>query len=121
MSEHNKLVRDKVPGIIEANGDIAVTRILGDAEFRAALIEKVAEEEAELEAAETLPQKRAETADLEEVANEAEEQGIEIPGLRQKLLELKQQFGAKEVEAIRLEKLNERGGFKARIFLERTE
>lgn len=31
---YNKLVRDKIPSIIEKNGEIPVTRILNDAEYK---------------------------------------------------------------------------------------
>ena len=30
----NKLVRDNIPNIIESNGEKAITRILGDEEYR---------------------------------------------------------------------------------------
>ena len=41
---HNKLVRDKIPQIIEQSGKICVTRILSDEEYAAALNAKLQEE-----------------------------------------------------------------------------
>ncbi len=41
---YNKLVRDKIPGFIEASGKKAVTRIADDAEHRALLRQKLLEE-----------------------------------------------------------------------------
>lgn len=45
---HNKLVRDKIPAIIEADGHTPVFRILEDEEKPAAAFDKVCEEAAEL-------------------------------------------------------------------------
>ena len=45
---HNKLVRDKIPQIIEQSGKICVTRILSDEEYAAALNDKLQEELADL-------------------------------------------------------------------------
>ena len=36
----NKLVRDKIPDKIEKNGEVAVTRILDDEEYREELYKK---------------------------------------------------------------------------------
>ena len=47
MTEYNKLVRDKIPQIIEAQGEVPVTRVLADGEYRTALGEKLEEEVAE--------------------------------------------------------------------------
>ena len=44
MKEFNKLVRDRIPEIIEKNGQIAYTRILTDVEYKNALEEKLKEE-----------------------------------------------------------------------------
>ncbi len=45
--EFNKLVRDKIPQIIEAQGEEPVTRVLDGEEFHAALEQKLREETAE--------------------------------------------------------------------------
>jgi predicted house-cleaning noncanonical NTP pyrophosphatase (MazG superfamily) len=64
--EHNKLVRDLVPRIIEADGRWPITRVLGEADYRAALRDKLAEEAIE---ARDAPRDRlaGELADLAEV------------------------------------------------------
>lgn len=41
---HNKLVRDKIPQIIEASGKRCVTRVLAEEEYIAALDGKLQEE-----------------------------------------------------------------------------
>lgn len=104
MSEHNKLVRDKIPEIIEANGETPITRVLGDEEYEDELRKKSLEEANELVAARTREERVEELADL-----------------KQTVVDLEELYGTGEVEAARLKKLQERGGFAARIFLERTE
>ena len=47
----NKLVRDRIPGIIEQDGRRAVTRVLDDDGFRAALLATLVEEAQEASAA----------------------------------------------------------------------
>ncbi|MFA5708747.1 nucleoside triphosphate pyrophosphohydrolase [Mycolicibacterium sp.] len=59
-----KLVRDNIPGLIRASGRRAVTRQLDDDEFAAALLDKLAEETAEVRSAATAE------AVLEEAADE---------------------------------------------------
>jgi predicted house-cleaning noncanonical NTP pyrophosphatase (MazG superfamily) len=105
MPEYNKLVRDKIPEIIEADGMTVVTRVIeDDAEFLSESILKVGEETAELAVATTPEEQREEAADLLEIA-----------------MAIAKHLGFDEVEAIRLKKLEERGGFDDKIFLERTE
>lgn len=41
---YNKLVRDKIPSIIERNGEEAIYRILNDAEYKVELEKKLYEE-----------------------------------------------------------------------------
>ena len=41
---YNKLVRDRIPEMIEADGHHAVTRILDRPSYRAALLAKLSEE-----------------------------------------------------------------------------
>ncbi|MBQ4580635.1 MAG: nucleoside triphosphate pyrophosphohydrolase [Clostridia bacterium] len=96
---HNKLVRDKIPQIIEASGKTCVTRILPDAEYIAALDMKLQEELDEYLADGSME----ELADLLEVMMAcAKARGHDFS----------------EVEAIRREKAGKRGGFAQRIFLE---
>ena len=41
MEKYNKLVRDKIPSIITNNGEIPVTRILNDEEYKIELERKL--------------------------------------------------------------------------------
>ena len=95
---HNKLVRDRIPAIIQAGGHTPVTSILDEEAYIAALHRKLDEEAAELHADPCLE----EMADLAEV-----------------LLALCEAHGytAEELHAARLKKREERGGFRERIFL----
>ena len=96
---HNKLVRDRIPEIIEASGKTCVTCILPEEEYLAALDAKLQEELKEYQADKAME----ELADLLEVMMAvAEARGHTFA----------------EVEAIRKAKADKRGGFKARIFLE---
>ena len=96
---HNKLVRDRIPEIIEGSGKTCATRILPQAEYLAALDTKLTEELAEYQADKSME----ELADLLEVMIAvAEARGHSFA----------------EVEAIRRAKAEKRGGFRERIFLE---
>ena len=95
---HNKLVRDRIPAIIQSGGHTPVTSMLNEEDYIAALHRKLDEEAAELHADPCLE----EMADLAEV-----------------LLALCEAHGytAEELQAARLKKHEERGGFRDRIFL----
>lgn len=96
---HNKLVRDRIPEIIEDSGKTCVTRLLPQGEYLAALDAKLTEELAEYQADKSME----ELADLLEVMMAvAEARGHSFA----------------EVEAIRRAKAEKRGGFRERIFLE---
>ena len=96
---HNKLVRDRIPEIIEGSGKTCVTRILPQEEYLAALDTKLTEELAEYQANKSME----ELADLLEVMMAvAEARGHSFA----------------EVEDIRRAKAETRGGFRERIFLE---
>ena len=96
---HRKLVRDKIPQIIEGSGKTCVTRSLSDAEYLAALDAKLQEELNEYQADKSME----ELADLLEVMMAvAEARGHTFA----------------EVEALRREKAEKRGGFRERIWLE---
>ncbi|MFJ4338577.1 nucleoside triphosphate pyrophosphohydrolase [Streptomyces sp. NPDC088915] len=94
-----KLVRDRIPQIIRDEGAEPVTYVAGPREYRARLREKLREEVAELLDAdeESAP---GELADVAEV-----------------LLALAADLGlsSEQLEAIRLAKAGERGGFAGRI------
>lgn len=96
---HRKLVRDRIPQIIEGSGKTCVTRSLSDAEYLAALDAKLQEELNEYQADKSME----ELADLLEVMMAvAEARGHTFA----------------EVEALRRKKAEKRGGFRERIWLE---
>jgi predicted house-cleaning noncanonical NTP pyrophosphatase (MazG superfamily) len=95
---YNKLVRDKIVNIIESKGNKAMFNVLSDKEFIKELNRKLLEETKEfIENNET-----EELADIYEVIN--------------KIIEIKN-IDVKEVERIRIQKKEERGGFENKIFL----
>lgn len=100
MQIYNKLVRDRIPEIIAAdNGKTCVTRIMEDDEYLKSLNTKMQEELKEyLESGEV-----EELADLEEVLRA--------------ILDVKN-VSYKEFEKIRNAKVDKRGAFKKKIFLE---
>lgn len=96
---HNKLVRDKIPEIIEASGKTAAVRTLNETEYLEMLDQKLQEEMNEY----LLDKSMEEIADLLEVIRAV----VKARG-----------FSMDEVENIRLQKAEKRGGFEDRIFLE---
>lgn len=102
MKVHNKLVRDKIPEIIEGDGKTCVTHILSDEEYIVALETKLNEEVAEYQADKNLE----EMADILEVL-----QAICVA----------KGYSLDELEAMRKKKSDERGGFSDKIFLEYVE
>ncbi len=99
---HNKLVRDKIPEIIQADGHQAVTHVLDEESYRAARLEKLAEEarEARQAPAGQLP---GELADVLEV-----------------LQAIAQAHGTRWTDILEIAALKrtERGAFNDRVFLE---
>ena len=100
MKEYNKLVRDKIPEIINNDNRVAVTRILDNEEYLKELNTKLQEEVKEY----------LEDNNVEELADIIEV----IYGI----LDSKN-VSIEEFEKVRLEKVNKRGAFKQRIFLEK--
>ncbi len=99
---YNKLVRDKIPEIIEQDGKKCTMRVLNDEDYIKALDAKLDEELAEYHK----DQNVEELADLLEVLYAvAEARG----------------FTKGELEAVRLEKADKRGIFKEKLFLETVE
>jgi predicted house-cleaning noncanonical NTP pyrophosphatase (MazG superfamily) len=97
----NKLVRDKIPEIIEANGESAEIEILDDQRFLQQLHEKLFEEANEFVEEDSVE----DLADLMEVIYAiARLRGIDL----------------EEVEKIRKEKAQKRGAFEKKIFLKET-
>src|SRR3990167_10363978 len=102
MKIDKKLIRDKIPEIIKADGRKPVTRILDDKEYLSELIEKLKEETEELETDLTVE----ELADIQEV-----------------LFAILDVFKSnrEELEKVRQKKAKERGTFKKRIYLGKVE
>jgi len=101
-TEYRKIVRDRIPEIIEGNGQRALIYCLSPEESVAALEKKLTEELTEYLQDHSLE----EMADLLEVMH-----GILFH----------RGIGWEELERIRLEKRAARGGFEQGIFLEATE
>ena len=99
MKIYNKLVRDEIPKIIENNNGQAITRILDDNEYKNELDNKLKEEMNEY----FIDNSVEELADIVEV----------IYGI----LAVKN-VSIEDFEKIRKEKVEKRGAFKSRIFLE---
>lgn len=103
MKQYNKLVRDRIPEICKANGDIPKTRIIkDDAEYLRALIDKLAEEASEVK----------DDPSLEELADTLEV----VLSIGDAL-----GFTPDQIEAARAHKAEKRGRFDSRIFLISTE
>lgn len=102
---YNKLIRDRIPQIIEADGHYPVTRVLDGQDYRAALLAKLVEEAREAQDAspDELP---VELADVWEVV--------------QALLRMLPMTW-QELETLAASKRDLRGGFNGRLFLEYTE
>jgi len=102
MPVYNKLVRDRIPDIITTSGKKAVTRNLTEAERIKALQQKLEEEVREYTHASDNQAALEELADILEI-----------------IRSLTQIHGADwaQLEDIREQKVNERGGFQDGIFL----
>ena len=100
MKIYNKLVRDNIPQIMVMNGAKPVTRILNDEEYLVELNKKLQEELNEY----LLDGNIEELADLEEVLLA--------------ILKFKN-ISWEELEKIRLSKVEKRGAFNKKIFLEK--
>ena len=99
---HNKLVRDKIPEIIEKAGKTAYTHILSEEDYMTELDKKLNEECSEYQADKNIE----ELADMLEVMYAiAEARG----------------WSVSELEAVRRDKVEKRGGFKKKIYLEYVE
>ena len=100
--KYNKLVRDRIPEIIEASGKTCKTEILNDEDYLQMIDAKLDEELAEYHKDRNIE----ELADLMEVIYAAASaRGCTI----------------EQLEQIRVEKAEKRGGFKKRIFLREVE
>ncbi len=99
VKKYNKLVRDQIPKIIEAGGSSCVTRTLSNEEYLRALDKKLDEELAEYHKDQNIE----ELVDLLEVIYAAA---------------IARGYSLAQLEQVRREKAQARGGFAERIFLE---
>lgn len=106
MQTYNKLVRDKIPAIIEKNNEKPNTRVLSDEEYIVELKKKLQEETKECVQSESVKELVEELADLEEVLRAILEHN---------------KISYEEFEGIRKAKVEKRGAFKDKIFLESVE
>jgi predicted house-cleaning noncanonical NTP pyrophosphatase (MazG superfamily) len=95
---YNKLVRDRIPEIIESTGKSCLTRVLSDAEYIRMLDEKLNEELAEYQESKAME----ELADLLEV--------IESTAIARGC-------SWEQLMVIKAEKQQKRGGFEQKILL----
>lgn len=102
---HNKLVRDKIPEIIENNNEKCEVRILNDNEYKLELTKKLLEEANEVKDASNEKELIEELADLSEVI-------LSIMKANNITYE--------DVNNVRILKKEKRGGFDKKIFLEKT-
>ncbi|MCH4569956.1 nucleoside triphosphate pyrophosphohydrolase [Bacillus sp. ES1-5] len=102
MPTYNKLIRNKIPQIIKANGKAPKTRILPQDEYIKELCKKTQEELTEYLKATTKEHKLEELSDLLELINAlAQHEGTTL----------------EEINEIRKKKTEERGDFSDRVFL----
>ena len=96
--KYNKLVRDRIPEIIEASGKTCKTEILNDAEYLQMIDAKLDEELAEYHKDQNIE----ELADLMEVIYAAA---------------AARGYSIEQLEQVRAEKAAKRGGFQKKILL----
>ncbi|MCP2034136.1 putative house-cleaning noncanonical NTP pyrophosphatase (MazG superfamily) [Planomicrobium sp. HSC-17F08] len=106
MPIYNKLVRDRIPEVIEMTGKELSSRILEKKEYEIELKKKLSEELAEYNEAKTNEEAVEELADILELLHAA----TKIHG-----------SSFEELEKIRKAKAEKRGGFEKRIFLIEVE
>lgn len=101
-NEYPKLIRDKIPNMIARGGEVADIRTLNDSEYEFYLRKKILEEARELFEADSDEHVLEEAADVAEIV----EALIEFKG-----------YSQKDINKVRQEKLESRGGFKKRILM----
>ncbi len=102
MIQHDKLVRDRIPEILRAEGKRCTVRTLADDEFAQRLEEQLAEEIAEYR----------ESGEIEELAD--------IVELIEAIAE-QRGVGWDQFERLRLQKRELRGGFNQRLLSSRDD
>ncbi|MEO4052525.1 nucleoside triphosphate pyrophosphohydrolase [Solibacillus sp. CAU 1738] len=106
MPVYNKLVRDKIPQIIEASGKTCNTRILAASEHLGEIKNKMQEEALEFQQAANEKDAVEELADILELVYAA----LDVYGV-----------SYEELEAIRMHKKDKRGGFAEGVYLMEVE
>lgn len=102
-NEYPKLIRDRIPEIVEADGrEVAVRTLEEDAEFLQFLLKKAVEEAEELAHSESEANLLEEVADLRELLDAI----LDLKGISQE-----------QIQAIQDEKREKRGGFKLRLLM----
>ena len=99
MKQYNKLVRDKIPEIMKNQGKEFTTRVLGEEEYRVELNKKLQEEVKEY----------IEDNNVEELADIVQV----VYGILDSMGVSREEF-----ESVRNNKVQKRGAFKEKIFLE---
>ena len=98
---YNKLVRDNIPDIIKNNGEISITRILNDDEYKIKLEKKLYEE-------------------YQEVLNSSGKERIEeLADMLEAMISLAKLEGKELEDVIEVAKVKrlKRGGFNKKIYL----
>ena len=101
IKRYNKLVRDRIPEIIESSGRTCVTEILSDEDYLKMLDAKLDEELAEYHADQNIE----ELADIMEVI---------------RACAVARGYTLEQLEQVRAEKVAERGGFTKKILLKKV-
>lgn len=107
MKTYNKLIRDRIPEIMEARGVKFKTSILSQDDYKNELLNKLVEESREVQAAKTdRSELIKELGDVLEVID---------------YLIIAFGFDSEEIRAVKSERKESRGGFAEKLFLEYTE
>jgi predicted house-cleaning noncanonical NTP pyrophosphatase (MazG superfamily) len=101
MKTYNKLVRDKIPAIIEENGSNCEFRVATKSEYMGLLCEKLREEVEEL------------------IENPSAEEVADVLEVVESIAKLKR-IGLDEIKAMKIDKKQKRGGFNDGIVLLET-
>lgn len=102
---YNKLVRDKIPAIIQSNNGTPITRILNNDEYKKELEKKLYEEYLEVLDTKTQEERIEELADMLEIISA-------LATIENKTLE--------DIIEVANYKKNKRGGFEEKIYLEKV-
>ncbi len=100
--EYNKLVRDKIPEVIKADGKIPVTHVASSLEYRDKLRAKLLEEVNEF------------------LKSDSIDEFIDVIEVIEAIREYKT-LSVEQVNRMRNEKIKEKGAFKEKIILERVD